>query len=149
MPTSLRDERCPNDEDLAGFLRGDLIPPRAHALESHVAHCPACRQLLSALASTTAEASQAAVDSIGPTLPLTSCITESKLPGGARIGRYDVLDWRGPGGMGVVYAAHDPELDRKVALKVLSNDGASPADRLPIRDLLLREAQAMAQLTHP
>ncbi|MBL8972046.1 MAG: serine/threonine protein kinase, partial [Myxococcales bacterium] len=46
--------------------------------------------------------------------------------------------------MGVVYTAHDPELDRKVALKLL-RFGASPADGLR----LLREARALARLAHP
>jgi Tol biopolymer transport system component len=47
--------------------------------------------------------------------------------------------------MGVVYSAYDSDLNRKVALKVLRHDGI----QLPIRDLLLAEAQAMAQLAHP
>ena len=74
---------------------------------------------------------------------------DAELQRGTVFGRYVVLDWLGAGGMGVVYSAFDPDLNRGVALKVLRNGGADLADRLPIRDLLLREAQAMAQLAHP
>ena len=63
---------------------------------------------------------------------------------GQTISHYRITSQLGAGGMGVVYAAHDPELNRKVALKVLRTDGDA-GDR-PIRDALLREAQAMAQL---
>jgi eukaryotic-like serine/threonine-protein kinase len=65
---------------------------------------------------------------------------------GAAVGRYVVLDRIGAGGMGVVYAAYDPELDRRVALKLLRPDrfGGEAG-----RSRLLREAQALARLTHP
>jgi len=65
---------------------------------------------------------------------------------GATVGRYVVLDRIGSGGMGVVYAAYDPELDRRVAIKLLRPDRfSSEGGRLR----LLREAQALARLTHP
>ncbi len=65
---------------------------------------------------------------------------------GVAVGRYVVLDRIGAGGMGVVYAAYDPELDRRVALKLLRPDRfGGDAGRLR----LLREAQALARLTHP
>ncbi len=68
---------------------------------------------------------------------------------GTAIGRYVVLSRIGAGAMGVVYAAYDPELDRKVALKLLRSD----ARRDPLdsggRTRLLREAQALAKLAHP
>ena len=48
--------------------------------------------------------------------------------------------------MGVVYAAYDPELDRKVAIKLLHPRAGDSSD---LRVRLLREAQAMARLTHP
>jgi len=63
---------------------------------------------------------------------------------GAKIGRYHVLDRLGEGAMGVVYAAYDPELDRKIALKQLNARlGESPAAR-DFGMRLQREAQAMA-----
>jgi tetratricopeptide (TPR) repeat protein len=46
-----------------------------------------------------------------------------------------------------VYAAYDPDLDRKVALKLLHSDGQSDAEAARAR--LLREAQAMARVSHP
>ncbi len=67
---------------------------------------------------------------------------------GDAVGRYVVLERLGAGGMGVVYAAYDPELDRKIALKLLHTDSA-PGTESPVRGRLLREAQAMARLSHP
>src|SRR5689334_7957368 len=68
------------------------------------------------------------------------------LPRGANVGsRYIVLDELGRGGMGVVYRAYDPELDRRLALKLIHrrDQDALSSERL------LREAQALAQLSHP
>ena len=64
---------------------------------------------------------------------------------GSRLGRYVILYRLGSGGMGVVFAAYDPELDRKVALKLVRLETGSPA----AREALRREAQAMARLSHP
>jgi len=74
-----------------------------------------------------------------------SSASGSRLGPGATFGRYTILGRLGAGGMGVVYAAYDPDLDRKVALKLLlpSLRGGMSQERL------LREAQAMARLSHP
>jgi len=65
----------------------------------------------------------------------------------ARIGRFTVLHELGSGAMGVVYAAYDSELDRKIAIKLVHGDNSERyADR---QRRLLREAQAMARLAHP
>ncbi|HSN27165.1 MAG TPA: serine/threonine-protein kinase, partial [Kofleriaceae bacterium] len=61
------------------------------------------------------------------------------------IGRYRVERVLGVGGMGTVYAAFDPDLERRVALKLLNAGGGG--DELRAR--LLREARAMARLQHP
>ena len=75
-------------------------------------------------------------------------VPSGELERGTHIGRYVILERIGSGGMGVVYAAHDPELDRRVALKLLRPDrtGAA-AEQHRVR--LQREAQAVARLSHP
>jgi len=70
------------------------------------------------------------------------------LPRGAVVGRYLLIEPVGRGGMGVVYAAYDPKLDRRVALKLLPA-GHAPEEEPDARERLLREAQAMARVSHP
>ena len=60
-----------------------------------------------------------------------------------------MLDLVGRGGMGEVYAAYDPELDRKVALKLLHARPSAATSAERARARLLREAKAMARLSHP
>jgi tetratricopeptide (TPR) repeat protein len=68
---------------------------------------------------------------------------------GAVVGRYVVLERLGAGAMGVVYAAFDPELDRKVALKRVRAGADGGALGHEARTRLVREAQALARLSHP
>ena len=70
-----------------------------------------------------------------------------RLERGTAVGRYIILGELGAGGMGVVYRAFDPELDRKVAIKLLQADATS--DSVGGQAWLQREAQAMARLSHP
>ncbi|HWB78889.1 MAG TPA: serine/threonine-protein kinase, partial [Nannocystaceae bacterium] len=66
------------------------------------------------------------------------------------IDRFTVLECLGTGGMGSVYAAYDPRLDRKIALKLLRDgSGGSPSGVHERHGRLLREARAMARLSHP
>ncbi len=65
-----------------------------------------------------------------------------------RLGRYILLEQLGAGGMGLVFAAYDPQLDRRVALKLLRRELASDVDG-DARARVLREARAMARLSHP
>jgi formylglycine-generating enzyme required for sulfatase activity len=66
---------------------------------------------------------------------------------GAHVGRYVILERIGAGAMGVVYGAYDPQLDRKIALKLLRGIGAGAAPLARAR--MMREAKAMARLQHP
>jgi serine/threonine protein kinase len=68
---------------------------------------------------------------------------------GQSFGRYVVLGRAGRGGMGVVYSAYDAVLDRRVALKLLLTEPSSEQDGREARARLLREAQALAKLSHP
>src|SRR5688500_11883843 len=70
------------------------------------------------------------------------------LPPNEVLGRYVVLYRLGTGGMGIVYAAYDPKLDRKVALKLLRRLSSDPAKRQRAQERLLEEARAMARLSH-
>ncbi len=89
-----------------------------------------------------------ALGSAGPRLEIPSDSSRA-LERGASVGRYVVLDRVGGGGMGVVYAAYDPELDRKVALKLLRIELFESSEGFEARLRLLREAQALAKLSHP
>jgi eukaryotic-like serine/threonine-protein kinase len=65
---------------------------------------------------------------------------------GAQIGPYEILSPLGAGGMGEVYRARDPRLDRAVAIKVLrSPQGASPTQL----ERFQREARSLARISHP
>ena len=64
----------------------------------------------------------------------------------ARIGRFHIIDRIAGGGMGVVYSAYDPDLDRRVALKVV-HPKRTHDDRAYGR--LITEARALAKLDHP
>src|SRR6188508_2301526 len=68
------------------------------------------------------------------------------LGSGTRLGPYEIVGSLGAGGMGEVYRARDPKLNRDVAIKVLPALFAADADRLT---RFTREAQALAALNHP
>lgn len=65
---------------------------------------------------------------------------------GSRLGRYEILRRIGQGGVGVVYRARDPRLDRQIAIKLLSPEMAVDPRA---RERLRREAKAAAALDHP
>lgn len=69
----------------------------------------------------------------------------SLLPG-SRLGRYEIVEELGRGGMATVFKAHDPTLNRDVAVKVLP---ATFADDPTFPDRFAQEAQAIARLNHP
>ncbi len=79
--------------------------------------------------------------------PDTGARDEYELAHGDFVGRYSVLSRLGRGGMGVIYKAYDPRLDRNIALKLLRHGRGHDPARADLR--LLREAQTLAKLKHP
>ena len=83
-------------------------------------------------------------------MPAVAALAWSRLsgaPGAPRIGRLELVAHIGSGGMGEVYVAHDPELDRRVAVKIVRSDIDSGRHDVSAR--IVREAQMMARVTHP
>ncbi len=78
-----------------------------------------------------------------PTVPTQTPTRVGPAPN-LKVGRYVLLELLGTGGMGEVYAAFDPTLDRKVALKLLY-----PSLEQTSREQMLAEARALARLNHP
>ncbi|MFO0637037.1 MAG: serine/threonine-protein kinase [Nannocystaceae bacterium] len=72
-----------------------------------------------------------------------------RLARGAQVGRFVVLERLGEGAMGVVHAAYDPELDRRLAIKLIRERGPGSELGRDHSDRLAREAKAMARLAHP
>lgn len=84
--------------------------------------------------------------SAGDTMGLHDGLSPPRAPGElGRLGPYRVLRVLGTGGMGVVYAAEDPQLERAVALKVMKPEVAANPDS---RERFLREARAVAAIEH-
>ncbi|WP_224364584.1 serine/threonine-protein kinase [Hyalangium versicolor] len=138
--------RCLGENTLDGLSRGHLSPEERAAAARHLDACESCRQLLAALGQAVSTPGVATPPRDSASAPQE---VRPRLTSGDRVGRYTVLHVVGAGGMGVVYAAYDPELDRRIALKLV-HDEALPADsREEAAARLLREAQALARLSHP
>ena len=136
---------CLDAVAVQGFVEGTLSADERTGVEAHVDGCASCRRLISALAMTnppTVSATELASGQPPPPIQPTRLLTV-----GTKVGRYEVIGYLGRGGMGIVYHAHDPELRRDVALKLLRADRTNDTDDASAR--LVREAQSMAQIAHP
>jgi tetratricopeptide (TPR) repeat protein len=124
---------CLTETTALAFADGALADEQRAEIERHLAACQRC---VERVASVSAEEGQPP--------------QEGSLPRGLPVGRYVILGLVGRGAMGEVYAAYDPELDRKIALKLLSAPGtwAVPGETAAARGRLMREAKAIARLSH-
>ncbi len=105
-----------------------LLPAESQArFEQHLADCPRCQAIV-------AEALKASI----------GAPPGEVAPEPVRVGRFIVLRCAGAGAMGLVFEAYDPQLDRRVALK-LRRGVDTPRER----ERVLQEARLMARLTHP
>jgi hypothetical protein len=133
---------CPNSDTLTAFGQNSLPPHDFEQIAEHLAACVTCESRLRSLEDTSA--------------PFVSCcrrppliLPHSTEPGHGRleslvakvadfvptqsiapaqVGRYKLLDRLGAGGMGLVYRAHEPDLDRLVALKLLGSYGHNDSE---------------------
>jgi tetratricopeptide (TPR) repeat protein len=133
---------CLTEDTLTLLLWGQAEAHDTDAALEHIASCDECRVVVARLA----RASSVQHSSTHETSRIEA---PSDIRPGASIGRYVVLHCVGAGGMGIVYAAYDPELDRKVALKLLRARGTKRETREATRALLAKEAHALARVSHP
>ncbi len=114
---------CLDDDLVLGLVEGRLAAAVLADVDEHLDGCESCREVISQVARVQAPS--------------------RVLERGHTVGRYVIGDLLGAGAMGRVYSAWEPELDRRVALKLLVEPGAGARERVA------REAQAMAKLDHP
>jgi hypothetical protein len=113
---------CPSEDELVRLVEGALADASLAAIEAHVDGCEHCGSVIASL----------------------GALGKAEAP--RRIGRYQLDRRIAAGGMGEVWAAWDPELRREIAVKLVRPDRA---DDTKERERLLREARALARLTHP
>jgi tetratricopeptide (TPR) repeat protein/predicted Ser/Thr protein kinase len=110
--------RCLDDLEVLDYVEQRIDEASSAGIRAHLDACDNCLTLVTELAQGT--------------------------PARATIGRYRIETVVGTGAMGIVYEAVDPQLDRRVAIKVLRTPGDTGG-----HDRLLQEARAIAQISHP
>lgn len=157
---------------LQAFASGALDQARRVEVATHLATCSSCQALLLPLrapapTATFLDSPKAAerrhsYDGLPRITPPpdvaladthvasdTTTTAVTSLHTGDALDRYVILNRLGSGGMGEVYTAWDPVLDRKVAVKILRGDQETTRLGEELRARMLREAQALARLAHP
>jgi formylglycine-generating enzyme required for sulfatase activity/WD40 repeat protein/tRNA A-37 threonylcarbamoyl transferase component Bud32 len=167
---------CPDSEFFSKLGAGRTLPDQIDELAQHLDYCPACLQrvakmaagkaetpalaqliikceALSAILNTGVRLGEADTDSggVAPVADaddnLLAFLSPAQGPDELGwLGNYRVLSLLGQGGMGLVFAAEDPVLKRRLALKVMKAEVAVKAQN---RQRFLREAQAAAKVEHP
>ena len=145
---------CLSDEAAAALVEGCASTSERAAAEHHLATCVGCRRLVSELIhlegvapDLRASVMPAPLDDSGELAAGTPRPAGAVLSAGDSVGRYVIQHQLGAGGMGIVYAGYDPELDRRIAIKILRPELLEAVGGAQSR--LRAEARAMARLHHP
>jgi serine/threonine protein kinase len=144
---------CLDAQTVAALFAGELARLDRDRVDDHVDTCTPCRRWIATAARDHVGRETTLGDLVDASISTSAETMQVGEPGrialapGTQVGRYIVRDFLGAGAMGVVYEAHDPKLDRSVALKVVR----AGADRIGQQRALrfVREAQAMARVSHP
>jgi len=132
---------CLDEDTVLSFVDGRAPENARAAIAAHLGSCPSCAELVAASAGN---------ETMWAPRALPHVLSETGgLAGGQTIGRYVILNLIGRGGMGEVYAAYDPQLDRRIALKLLHDGVLRETSAQAASKRLLREAKAIARLSHP
>lgn len=147
---------CLPEDTVFRFVQGELPADLNQDVDAHIASCDDCRGLVADLARSLEDSGDGEdTDQMsGEVMSVSGVLHAPKGPKkaprplqpGDAVGRYVVSSLLGAGGMGVVFLARDPTLNRKVTLKLLH---AERQNQRSAQIELLREAQSMAQLSHP
>jgi serine/threonine protein kinase len=141
---------CPSEETFLTVLAGRAGANAAAAFHQHVEHCDPCSALLKAMASGSVGTARAVAlhtpvsgtDPTGYTEEPAPPSSVAAIGPGTRVHQYELIRELGRGGMGMVWAARDTKLGRRVAMKFLLNASRGVAERF------LTEARATAQCSH-
>ena len=136
---------CPDENVLLAYAERRLGEAVHARVEAHLDGCNACLTLVCEIAR--AGATDVALARTMTDAPNGSPVDEPRdLGRDSMVGRYRIVRLIGQGGMGSVFEAYDPQLDRKVALKLVRTRLLGDPT---LRARLAREARTMAKLSHP
>jgi serine/threonine protein kinase len=142
-------DACIADALFDAFGREEVDASTRAFMWAHAARCEECAARLQQIAvDEDSELGTAMMSSSGS--PLEQIRVDQKdYQRGDLLGRYVVCEPIGAGGLGQVYLGYDPDLDRRVAIKVLRARASASTDSTLHQIRLMREAKAMAKLMHP
>lgn len=128
-------ELCLNEEFASAFVEGSLTQAQTQDAEAHMDSCGDCQVLVAMLVQ------------VEDVLETGGEAPKQVVSPGDKIGRFTIVSIAGHGAMSVVYEAHDADLERVVAIKLMRTGREGQAD--PLRSArFLKEARTLARLSH-